>query len=171
MCGDREVHDAPALVRQHQKPVQDLEPDRRHNEEVHRDQCLQVVAEERPSGLRRRLAVPDHVLADAGLTDLDAELQKFAVNVRSPRVDFRGQHADQFAHVYRHRWAAGLAVPNLPTPEQAKALTLPANYRGRLDDENAGFPVVPDRTEPGPEKAVSGGVSFERLTERWSTPI
>ena len=48
-------------------------------------------------------------------------------------------------------------MPNLPTPEQAKALTLPANHRGRLDDENAGFPAVPDRTEPGPERAVSGG--------------
>ena len=27
--------------------------------------------------------MPDHVLADAGLTDVDAQLQKFAVNVRS----------------------------------------------------------------------------------------
>src|SRR5262249_2161044 len=89
---------------------------------VYRDQCLQVVVKERPPGLRRRLAVPDHVLADAGLTDVDAQLQKFAVNVRSaPEWIFAAQHAHQFAHVFRHRWAAGLAVPNLPTPEQTKA--------------------------------------------------
>jgi hypothetical protein len=32
--------------------------------------------------------VPDHVLADAGLADVDAELQEFAVNVRrSLRVE------------------------------------------------------------------------------------
>src|SRR5215467_6670466 len=116
------------------------------------------VVEERPPGLRRRLAVPDHVLTDAGLTDVDAQRRKFAVNVGSaPKRVFAAQHADQFAHVFRHRWTAGLAVPNLPTPEQAKALTLPANHCGRLDDESAGFPVIPDRTEPGPEKAVSGG--------------
>ena len=53
-------------------------------------------------------------------------------------------------------------MPNLPTPEQAKALTLPANHRSGLDDENASFPVVPDPTEPGPEKAVVG-VSLGRL--------
>ena len=100
----------------------------------------------------------DHIFTDAGLTDVDAQLQKFAVNVRSaPKRVFSAQHADQFAHVFRHRWAAGLAVPNLPTPEQAKALTLPANHRGRLNDENAGFPVVPDRTAPGPEKRSVGG--------------
>src|SRR5215472_11471106 len=129
-------------VRQHQKHVQDLEPDRRHDEEVHRNKCFQVVVEEGPPGWRRRLPVPDHVLADAGLTDVDAQLQKLAVNVRSaPEWIFAAQHADQFAHVFRHRWTAGLAVPNLPTPEQAKALTLPANHCGRLDDESAGFPV------------------------------
>ena len=76
---------------------------------------------------------------------------------RAPEWIFAAQHADQLAYVFRHRWAAGLAVPNLPTPEQAKARTLPANHRGRLDDENAGFLVVPDRTEPDPERAVSGG--------------
>ena len=70
-------------------------------------------------------------------------------------MGFAAQHADQFAHVFRHLWAAGLAVPNLPTPEQAKALTLPAYDCRSLDDGNAGFPAVPDRGEPCPEKAVS----------------
>ena len=71
-------------------------------------------------------------------------------------MDFRGQHADQFAHVFRHGRAAGLAVSNLPTPEQAEALTMPTNHRG-LDDGNARFPTVPDRGQPRPETAVRGG--------------
>jgi len=55
---------------------------------------------------------------------MDTELEQFPVNVwHSPEWIFAAQHADQFAHVFRHRWAAGLAVPNLPTPEQAKALS------------------------------------------------
>ena len=52
---------------------------------------------------------------------------------------------------------AGLAAANPPAPEQTKALTLPADDCRSLDDGNAGFPAVPDRGDPGPEKAVRGG--------------
>ena len=51
MCRDRKVHDAAPLVYQHHKRVQNLEPDRRHKEEAHRHECLQMVVEERPPGL------------------------------------------------------------------------------------------------------------------------
>src|SRR5215469_10559768 len=64
---------------------QDLEPDRWHDKEIHRHHRFQVIVQERPPGLGWRLAVPDHVLADAGLADVDAELQEFAVNVRRSR--------------------------------------------------------------------------------------
>ena len=60
----------------------------------------------------------DHALTDAGLTDVDAELQEFAVNVGStPEWIFAAQHADQFERVFRHRRATGLAAANLPAPE------------------------------------------------------
>jgi hypothetical protein len=52
---------------------------------------------------------------------------------------------------------AGLAAANPPAPEQAKALKLPADVCGSLDDGNAGFSAVPDRGDPGPEEAVRGG--------------
>jgi len=101
--------------------------------------------------------VPDHVLTDAGLTDVDAELEQFAVNVRrSPEWIFAAEHTDQLANLFRYRRAATLAMANLPTPEKAKALPVPADHRGGLDDGNAGFPAVPDRGEPCPEKAVGG---------------
>ena len=88
MCGDREVQDATPLGCQHHKHVQDLEPDRRHHAEVHRNQCLQVIVEERPPGWRGWLSEPDHVLADASLPDVDAKLQEFAVNMgRALRVE------------------------------------------------------------------------------------
>ena len=76
---------------------------------------------------------------------------------RSPEWVFAAQHADQLADLFRHRWAAGLAATNLPAPEQAEALTLPSDHGGGLDDGNAGLPAVPDRGQPGPEKAVRGG--------------
>jgi len=47
-------------------------------------------------------------------------------------------------------------MANLPAPEQAKALPLPADHRSGPDDGNVGLPAVPDQGEPCPEKAVSG---------------
>ena len=49
--GDGKVQDGPAFVRQHQKHVEDLEPDRGHDEEIHRYHRFQVIVEERPPGL------------------------------------------------------------------------------------------------------------------------
>ena len=42
-----------------------------------------------------------------------------------------------------------LATSNLPCPEQAEALLMPADYGGGLDDERPGFPVPPSSGEPG----------------------
>src|SRR5258708_38401404 len=36
MCGDVEMHNAPAVMGKYQEDIQDLEPDRRHGEEVDR---------------------------------------------------------------------------------------------------------------------------------------
>ena len=51
MRSDREMDDPAAFVCQYQKHVQDLEPDRRHNEEIYRDHSLYVILEERSPGL------------------------------------------------------------------------------------------------------------------------
>ena len=80
-----EVDDTTPVVRQHEKDVEHLEADGRHREEVHRDHGLDVILEEGPPGLRRRLAVARHVLADAGLANVDAQFEQFAVNPRWSR--------------------------------------------------------------------------------------
>jgi len=117
-----------------------------------------VIVEERPPGLRGWLAAAHHILTDAGLADVDAELEQFAVNVRrSPEWIVAAQHADQLANLFRDHGPARLPAANLPTPEQAEALTVPANDRGGLHDGDAGLPPVPDRREPDPEEAVGGG--------------
>src|SRR5215469_5854299 len=101
---------------------QDLEPDRWHDKEIHRHHRFQVIVQERPPRLGRRLAVPEHVLADAGLADVDAELQEFAVNVRrSKEWIFATGHTNQLANLLGHRRAAALPMANLPPPKQAKA--------------------------------------------------
>ena len=41
-----------------------------------------VIAEKRPPALTRRSAALNHIFGDSGLSDLEAELQKLAVNAR-----------------------------------------------------------------------------------------
>jgi hypothetical protein len=53
VCRDAEVEDPASVVSKHPEDVQDLEPDRRHGEEVDRDKLLHTVVEERPPSLRR----------------------------------------------------------------------------------------------------------------------
>ena len=89
---------------------------------------------------------------------MDAELQQFAVNVwRAPEWISAAPYTDQLPNLFRHRRAAGLTMANLPSPEQAEALTLPADDRGGLEDGKSGWPAAPDRGEPDPEQAISRG--------------
>jgi hypothetical protein len=79
---------------------------------------------------------PDHVLADAGLTDVDAEFQEFAVDARgTPKRILPAHFSDQFSHVFWGRRPAWAAVTNLPSPEQLEALRMPGNHGFRFDDD------------------------------------
>ena len=78
---------------------------------------------------------------------------------------FAAERADQLANVFRHRRAAALAMANLPTPEQAKALPLPANHRaGFVMQTRDSQPV--QREESHAQRTRSAGLNFGRLTER-----
>lgn len=80
MRRDSEMHNPPTLVGQYQKHIQDLEPDRRHGEEIDGYKALDMVLEESPPRLGRRLATADQVFAHARFADIDAELQQLAMD-------------------------------------------------------------------------------------------
>ena len=63
MGGHIDVDDAPAIMGQYQENVQDLEPDGRHGEEIHRDQVVDVVRQERAPRLRGGIPAPQPVTA------------------------------------------------------------------------------------------------------------
>src|SRR6516164_1268171 len=52
-----EVNDAAAMMSQHDKHEQHAKADRRHGEEVDRDEILDMVVQESPPSLRRRFPV------------------------------------------------------------------------------------------------------------------
>src|SRR5216683_613801 len=131
MRGDIKMDYPAPVMRQHQKHVQHLEADRRHGEEVDGHQVLDVIVQEGTPGLRGRLALPQHVLGHAGLTDLDAQFEQFPVDMGcAPQLVFTAHPADQIADLARNAGPTYPAMPDLPGPEKAKSLAMPGD-RGR----------------------------------------
>ena len=120
--------------------------------------CLSVILQERAPGLRRRLAAAHHVFADAGLADVDAELEQLTVDAGCTPTGILPAHpADQISDLARNDGSSRLAAPYLPGPEQAKALAMPGHDRLGLDDGQRRTPVAPDAGQPDPQQAVRWG--------------
>ena len=59
------------------------------------------------------------ILANAGLTDIDAEFEQLAVNTRcAPKMIFATQPPNQFSNVFRNGRPPRFAVLDFPSPEQ-----------------------------------------------------
>jgi hypothetical protein len=113
-------------------------------------------------GLLRRT----YVLAHAGLADVDAKLQQFAVNPRgTPERIVAAHRTNQGADFLRHRRSSRLAAPNLPSPKQAKALSMPAYDARSFDEEDIPSPIVQTVHSPA-HRNRSARVSLGRFTER-----
>jgi len=69
-------------VPQDQESVQQPKRDRGDHEQIHRGNAVGMIAKEGLPALRRRPPSPRHVLCDRGLSDIDAELEQFAVYPR-----------------------------------------------------------------------------------------
>jgi hypothetical protein len=80
MGGDRDVHDASALMRQNDEHEQQAIRDGGNDEEVGCHDLLDMIREKYPPRLGRWSSVSGHVLGDRGLADVYAELQEFAVD-------------------------------------------------------------------------------------------
>ncbi len=106
MRGYAEMHDATALVVQDDEHEQEPKRGSRHDEEIDRRQTTDVVLQEYPPGLRWPFRVPNHVLGDSGLTDLDPKLEKFAVEARCAPQRVLPRHAPDQCPDLRRDWRA-----------------------------------------------------------------
>jgi len=104
-----------------------------------------MIFKEGPLGLRRRLPPAHQVFPHAGLTDVDAEFEQFAVDAgRAPKRILAAHSTNQFSHVFRDRRSARLAVTDFPSPEQPEALAVPGDDGFRLDEDQGRSPIVPN---------------------------
>jgi hypothetical protein len=82
-----------------QQAAEQTKRDRRHDEQIHRRDAIGMIADEGVPALGRRPSTPDHILGHAGLTDIDAKLEKLAVDARrAPEWICDAHLADQPAY-------------------------------------------------------------------------
>ena len=100
-------------------------------------------------------AFAGRTFAHAGLADIDAELEEFTVDARSAPKRILATHPpNQFTGFLGHRWAAGLAAADFPSPEQSKSLAVPRDDGIRFDDAQSRAPFGPGSTKPSPQAPV-----------------
>ena len=79
MFGHVEVQDPAAIMDKHDQDKKNPKCRRWHREEVNRHKFADVVVQERPPALRRRLRSSWHPSRDGSFGDVDPELEEFAV--------------------------------------------------------------------------------------------
>jgi len=105
-----------------------------------------MVAQEGAPSLGRRPTSLDHVLRDAGPSDLEAELEQLAMDARSsPQRIFRADPADERAQCRVDLWPASKGA-GFPTPVPTEAGPMPTDKGLRSDDcdglEDRGKPSI-----------------------------
>ena len=129
MVGDANRYQSASVVPQNDKAEQQLECNRRHDEEIDRSDSVGLVMEERPPGWRPRTAMLRHVFRDGRLRDVDPKLQQLAVDSRrAPQRIGLTDLTDEILRFLGHLWPAGSGARS-PTPVGTEALTVPAHDR------------------------------------------
>lgn len=136
MGGDVEMEEAPPIVRQDDKDIENSKSDGRHDEEVRRDQLPHVVIKEGTPGLGWWFSLASHVLRDSRLGHFDTEFEQFPMDTRCAPERIRQTHfSDQFPNVQVDRRPSWLALPTLPSPIPAESSSLPSDNRFGLHKE------------------------------------
>src|ERR1700756_3364551 len=84
MRGHPKPQDLPPAVAHDQQSIEQPERDCWHAEEVDCDNAIRMVAKECLPSLRGRAPPRCHILGDAGLANIDAELEKLSMDSRRP---------------------------------------------------------------------------------------
>jgi hypothetical protein len=126
------------------------------DEEVDRNDILDVVLEKRLPGGRGRLMATDHVLLDGGLGDVDADLAQLTTDLRRSPEWVGGRHSsNEVPHLPRHGRSSRLPRSGQPGPVFSELAPAPGDHGPWLHDEQRLLPARPDPGMPSPEDAVS----------------
>jgi hypothetical protein len=133
ICCDVDPDEVSAIEPDNDEGIEQVETDSWNNEQVHGGDVRRVVTQEGPPSLAGRRPSFDHVLGDAGLRDLNPELEQFAVDAwRAPKRILHAHPPDQRAQLRVDPRSPSLWA-RLPTPVAAKAGPVPrTSVSGRM---------------------------------------
>jgi len=155
--GDVEVHDAAALVLEHEEHVQDAKRGCGHDKEVDGNEVPGVVPQKCTPSLRRRLSPTRHVPRHRSFSHLEADLEQLPVNPRRTPSRVLAGHSTNERPDLRVDPGTTASVSALPGPVEPKALTMPADHGLGLHEDEGALPVWPQAAERDPERAVRVG--------------
>src|ERR1700704_1507113 len=96
-----------------------------------------MIMKERLPPLGRRSPSPRHILCSGGLPDIDAELEKLAMNPWcAPQWVGETHLANEMTDFQRGLWTAA-ARSRFPTPIRSETGTMPTDHRLRLNDRES----------------------------------
>src|SRR5450759_2004246 len=118
------------------KTIEDPERDRWKDKKVNRRDAVGMVAQKRAPALRRWPRLAAYIPSDRRLSDLEAELEQFTMNVWGAPERVRPAHrANECAQLSRDLRSANMVVRS-PAPIRSKPSAVPANDRLRPDNRN-----------------------------------
>jgi hypothetical protein len=94
-------------------------------------------------------------VADGSLGHTKAQLEQFAMDARRAPERIGSAHlSNQIDSLWSDARAPGFPSPTLPTPEQAKALSMPVDHCVGLDEAKRLPPPTPNHGKPDPENTI-----------------
>src|ERR1700726_5330958 len=106
-CDAKPQNMSPAVPHD-QQSIKQAKRDCRHDKQIHRRDAVGMIADKGSPALRRRGSSLDHVFGDAGLSDIDSELEEFSMDSRhSPQRIGNAHLADKPSYFDRNRRSAG----------------------------------------------------------------
>ncbi len=156
MRGHIEVDDHAPMMSEYDEAEQDAKRHGRYREEVDCHNIANMIVQESPPRLRRRLAVTDSVFVHGCLRRLVAKEPEFRADSRRSPDRILARHAsNQRADLGVDLRAAGLPGSRLPSPVELEALFVPANDGFGLHDDEDGSPIRPESRQPHPENSIT----------------
>ena len=131
MPGHRKPQQLPPSVAKNKKCEELLKGNRRNDKEINRRDPVSVVVKEGLPCLRRSISPRYHVLRDCRLGDVEAELQKLAVDMRrTPERVLEAHSSDKVAQLFVDLRSATERA-GFPSPERIEAFAMPTHDRFR----------------------------------------
>ena len=158
MTGHRDMDYIASLMEDCEPDIQDLKRRGGHCKEVHRRDAVGMVPKKgRPaftvSGGDGRLGMSRRTC----FGNVEAQLSQLRAHPwASPATILESYPADQAAKLTVDSRSTAARRFRLPSPEQAKATSMPTNHRIRLNDDESASPMGPQLRHHHPERPVQG---------------